>query len=34
VPGQTPKQILALALAAGLAAGCKTNDPYSCEAKT
>jgi len=28
------KQALALALAAGLAAGCKTTDPYSGEAKT
>jgi outer membrane protein OmpA-like peptidoglycan-associated protein len=34
VPGQTPKQILALALAAGLAAGCQTTDPYSGESKT
>ncbi|HZR69757.1 MAG TPA: OmpA family protein [Burkholderiales bacterium] len=34
MPGQTPKQILALALAAGLAAGCQTTDPYSGESKT
>ena len=31
---RTPKTILALALAAGLAAGCQTTDPYSGESKT
>jgi outer membrane protein OmpA-like peptidoglycan-associated protein len=34
VPNSTLKAALALAVAAGLAAGCKTTDPYSGESKT